>query len=112
MTRLLKLILLAPAAFALIVFAVANRHSVKVSLDPFGSADTTALTAAAPLFVLLIAAAMFGVVCGSAASWFAHGKYRKAARASRAETTQLRADALRLQARQGAGQAAGQETAP
>ena len=55
---------------------------------------------------------MFGVVCGSVASWFAHGKYRKAARASRAETTQLRADALRLQARQGAGQAVGQETAP
>ena len=100
MTRLLKLILLAPAAFALIVFAVANRHSVKVSLDPFGSADTTALTAAAPLFVLLIGAAMFGVVCGSAASWFAHGKYRKAARASRAETAQLRTDTQMLRARQ------------
>lgn len=87
-----------PAAFVLLVFAVANRHSVKVSLDPFGGAEAVGLSFSAPLFVVMIGAAMFGVLCGGVASWIAHGKYRKAARSARTETARLRAEAVSVRA--------------
>ena len=104
MTRLLKSILLLPLAFALIVFAVANRHVVKVSLDPFGGVESGALAASAPLFVLLLAAAMLGVLAGGAISWFNHGKYRKSARQARAEAERLKTEAARLKAQSAGAQ--------
>ena len=96
MTRLLKTMMLLPVAFVLVIFAVANRHLVKVSLDPFGGIDSGALAVSAPLFVMLIASAMLGVLCGGAISWFTHGKYRRATRLAKAESERLKADAARF----------------
>ena len=46
-----------------VVFAVANRHFVKVSFDPFNSSDAS-LSVSLPLFILLIGVALLGVVAG------------------------------------------------
>ncbi|MGO4872943.1 MAG: lipopolysaccharide assembly protein LapA domain-containing protein [Roseiarcus sp.] len=98
MVRFLKFVLIAPVAIVLLIFAFANRHFVTVSFDPFASGDIPAFAIDAPLFVVLIGAMMIGVVAGGAATWLAQGKYRRAARQSRAEADTWRAEAERMRA--------------
>jgi uncharacterized integral membrane protein len=93
MVRFLKLVLIAPFAILFLIFAFANRHMVTVSFDPFASGDVPAVAIEAPLFVALTLAMMIGVVAGGAATWLAQGKYRRAARQSRAEADKWRAEA-------------------
>jgi uncharacterized integral membrane protein len=93
MKNLLKFIVLAPVAILLLVFAFANRHVVTVSFDPFVEGDIAAFAITAPLFLILILAMMVGVLAGGAATWLAQGKYRRAARHSRAEAERLRGEA-------------------
>lgn len=81
--RLLKKILTwlfwGPVAVLVIGVAVANRHSVKFSLDPLSTSDPL-FSAEMPLFILLLAAVLVGLMIGGAASWINQGKYRRAAR--------------------------------
>jgi uncharacterized integral membrane protein len=93
MKNLLKFIVLTPIAILLLIFAFANRHLVTVSFDPFVEGDIAAFAITAPLFLVLILAMMIGVLAGGAATWLAQGKYRKAARHSRAEVERLRGEA-------------------
>lgn len=93
MVRFLKLVLIAPFAILFLVFAFANRHFVTVSFDPFASGDVPAFAIDAPLFVVLTAAIMVGVVLGGAATWIAQSKHRRAERRNRAEADKWRAEA-------------------
>jgi uncharacterized integral membrane protein len=90
MRRFLQMLIVVPAAFLLIVFAIANHHDVKVSLDPFARIDDATLSVHAPLFVVLIVAAMLGVVVGGIATWFSQGKHRRSEREARGEVDRLR----------------------
>lgn len=93
MVRFLKFVIIAPIAILLLIFAFANRHFVTVSFDPFESGDIPAFAIQAPLFVVLIAAMMIGVVAGGVATWFAQGKYRRAARQNAFEADKWRTEA-------------------
>ena len=64
MVRFFKLVALAIVAVVILVLAFANRHVVTVSFDPFASGDNSAFSIAAPLFAVVIASAMLGVVAG------------------------------------------------
>ncbi len=86
MRRFLKFLVLAPVALLFLAFALANRQNVTVSFDPFNSGDIPSPQLVMPLFILLIAATMFGVVLGGFATWVRQGRFRKAARAARAAT--------------------------
>jgi uncharacterized integral membrane protein len=97
--NLLKWIVLTPLVAVLLVFALVNRESVTVTLDPFGGSPP-ALSVTAPLFVVLGLAAMVGVVAGGIATWFAQGRHRRAARQARAEAERLRMENDRLAAAQ------------
>jgi hypothetical protein len=66
MLRLTALLLWGIAGLVLVLFAVANRGAVVVSIDPFAPADP-ALSARVPLFLLLFGAAALGVVLGGVA---------------------------------------------
>jgi uncharacterized integral membrane protein len=92
MVRFLKLLIIAPIAILLLIFAFANRQFVAVSFDPFASIDNSAYSLDAPLFILLILAMMLGVLMGGVAVWFGQGRHRRAARAGRADIEKLRAD--------------------
>ena len=98
MVRFLKFIIIAPIAILLLIFAFANRHFVTVSFDPFELGDVPAFAIQAPLFVVLIAAIMIGVVAGGATTWFAQGKHRRAARQNAFEADKWRAEAERAKA--------------
>jgi len=98
MVRFLKIAIFALAAVVLLGFAFANHHFVTVSFDPFASPDNAALSIAAPLFAVVIAAAMLGVVAGAFATWSSQGRHRRAARHSRYEADKWRAQAEALKA--------------
>ncbi|HLH12569.1 MAG TPA: LapA family protein [Methylovirgula sp.] len=91
MRRALQLIVLIPLAAIGLALAVANRHNVTVSFDPFSSDATGEVVA--PLFVVLIVALMLGVVVGSLATWVTQGRHRRALRDLRAEAGRLREEA-------------------
>jgi uncharacterized integral membrane protein len=96
MIRFLKVVILVLCAGVLLGFAFANRDFVTVSFDPFSSADNAAFSIPAPLFAVVIVAAMLGVVAGALATWFSQGRHRRASRQSRVETEKWRARAQAL----------------
>jgi uncharacterized integral membrane protein len=90
MRKFLNAVVLIPLGVIFVVFAVANRHLVKVSFDPFNS-DDPALGFTLPLFVVIIAVAVLGVIAGSLATWFGQRRWRRAARQHEADARSLRA---------------------
>ena len=90
MRKFLNAVVWIPLAVILVVFAVANRHLVTVSFDPFNSNDP-ALGITLPLFVVIIAVAILGVVAGGSATWFGQRRWRRAARQHEADARELRA---------------------
>ena len=91
-------LILVPLAIVLITFAVANRQTVVVSLDPFDQAHP-ALAVALPLFVLVLVLLIGGVIVGGVAAWLKQAKWRRAARLAEAEARELRAEVDRLKQR-------------
>src|SRR6476469_8190431 len=83
-------LVLIPLGVIFVVFAVANRHAVTVSFDPFNSTDPS-LGVRLPLFVVIIAVAILGVVAGGSATWFRQRHWRRAARQHEADARQMRA---------------------
>ena len=63
MRKFFTAVVLIPLGLIFVVFAVANRHLVTVSFDPFNSSDPS-LGVTLPLFVVIIAVAILGVVAG------------------------------------------------
>ena len=96
MIRFLRIVVIAVVAIILLLFAVANRQTVTVSFDPFGSVDNPAFAIPAPLFAVVIVSAMLGVIAGSAATWVSQGRHRRAARRHRADADRWRSEAEAL----------------
>jgi uncharacterized integral membrane protein len=90
MRKFFSALIVIPLGLILVVFAVANRHFVTVSFDPFNSADP-AVKVSLPLFVLIIAVAILGVVVGGCATWFGQRRWRRAARHHEADARAARA---------------------
>ena len=94
-------LILVPLAIVLITFAVANRQTVVVSLDPFDQAHP-AFALALPLFALVLVLVIGGVVVGGIAAWLRQSKWRRTARLAQAQARELRAEVDRL--RRGMGE--------
>jgi len=90
MRKFVATVVLIPLGLVFVVFAVANRHLVTVSFDPFNSTDP-AMAVTLPLFVVLILVAIAGVVAGGSATWFGQRHWRRAARQHEADARQARA---------------------
>jgi uncharacterized integral membrane protein len=99
MRKFFTALVLIPLGLIFVVFAVANRHLVTVSFDPFNSTDPSAAVRL-PLFVVIIAVAILGVMAGGSATWFRQRHWRRAARQHEADARQMRAQLadLRVQA--------------
>jgi uncharacterized integral membrane protein len=100
MRKFLRALIFIPLALMFTVFAVANRHFVTVSFDPFNSADPS-ISVSLPLFLLIIVVAILGVLAGGSATWFGQRRWRRAARqheadarAAKTQLADLRAGAL------------------
>jgi uncharacterized integral membrane protein len=78
-----------PLAIVFVIFAVANRHMVRVSFDPINTADP-ALSLSMPLFVLILLAAISGVAAAGVVSWFRQRRWRSVARRHEADARDAR----------------------
>ena len=92
MRRLLLWIVLLPLSVAIVLFAVANRGLVTISLDPFSQA-APAYAMALPLFLVIFAALILGVLVGGTAVWFGKLRWRLAAHRAEHEAARLKAEA-------------------
>lgn len=66
-------------ALAVAAIAVANRKNTLLSFDPF-SADQPAIALQLPLFWIILAAALVGIVLGGWSSWLAQAPLRRTIR--------------------------------
>jgi len=76
---LLTAVVLVPLGVLILLFALANRQWISVSLDPF-SAQDPAVVVSLPVFFVVLFALMAGVVIGGVATWLSQAKWRRAAR--------------------------------
>ena len=93
--KVVAAIILVPLAVIIVAFAVANRQNVTVSLDPFNP-DVPAASLTKPLFVVILAVLILGVIIGGVAAWLRQTKWRRTARRLEREVTNLRAEVAAL----------------
>lgn len=102
MRKFFTALVLIPVAIIFIVFAVANRHLVTVSFDPFNSSNPS-VGVTLPLFVVIILAAILGVIAGGMATWFRQGRWRRAARLHEADARLARTELADLRVHTASG---------
>ncbi len=93
--RIASLLLAFPLAVVLVAIAVANRHAVKLVLDPFRP-EAPALSVSLPFYAYLFGALLIGVLAGGAAAWIGQSRWRRTARHRTQEAVRWRAEADRL----------------
>jgi uncharacterized integral membrane protein len=89
--RIVSILVLVPLAIVFILFAVANREMVTLSLDPF-DATRPAFTYRMPLFILIFVLLLVGTLVGGIAAWLRQSKWRRVVRQLRDENRLLRAE--------------------
>ena len=90
MQKFFTALIVIPLGLLFVVFAVANRHFVTVSFDPFNTRDPS-VGVTMPLFAVIIIVAILGVVAGGSATWFRQRHWRRAARQHEADARQAQA---------------------
>jgi len=81
---------LVPLFVVLILFALVNRQLVVVNFNPFvAPAELTAPAFGVPLFLIIYAVLLIGVLLGGVATWFAQGSIRQEKRHWRREAEHL-----------------------
>ena len=98
--KIVKALVLIPLAIILISLAVANRQVVTVSFDPFDRVDP-AFSLALPLYVLILALVIAGVILGGVAAWMRQSKWRGRARQAEAQARALQLENDQLKRREG-----------
>lgn len=93
--RIAWIIIALPAGLLLVVLAVANRHDVRLSLDPFNP-ESPVLSLVLPFYVYLFAVMLIGVLMGGVAMWFSQGRWRRSARVQGRAAARWQAEADRL----------------
>jgi uncharacterized integral membrane protein len=89
--KIVTTIIVVPIAAVIVAFAVANRQTVTVSFDPFSTA-APAYAATLPLFAVIFAVLILGVLIGGIAAWIRKSKWRRAARQREAEVHALQGE--------------------
>ena len=109
--KIVTTIIVVPIAAVIIAFAVANRQTVTVSFDPF-STTAPAYAATLPLFAVIFAMLILGVLIGGTAAWIRQSKWRRAARQREADLRALQAEQETIRRRFGTAEQAPPEPAP
>lgn len=95
MRKLLYLVFVIPFGIILVTLALANRHDVRLVLDPL-SPEAPALSLEAPFFIFLLGGVITGLALGGFLTWLKQGKWRKTARRRAREADELRRESERL----------------
>jgi hypothetical protein len=84
------------AAVAIATLGVANRHAVRLVLDPFEPKDPL-IYVDLPFWLYLFAMLILGVLLGGFAVWLGQGKWRRLVRSRTHEALRWTGEAERLQ---------------
>jgi len=95
MRKVIYILFVIPLGVLLIALALANRHTVRLVFDPI-SPDAPLLSLEAPLFIVLLASLIIGLVLGGFLTWLKQGRWRRAARQRAREAEALRVENDRL----------------
>ena len=88
--RIVGWVVLVPLCLVMIVFALANRQLVVVNFNPLVPSEAlTTPGVGVPMFLVLFAVLLFGVLLGGVATWFAQAPHRRDERAYRRTRYQL-----------------------
>jgi uncharacterized membrane protein len=88
--RIAGWIVLVPLSLVLILFALANRQLTIVNFNPFVSPEALAAPGVGmPLFLVIFAVLLIGVVLGGIAAWFAASRVRRDRRRWQREAERL-----------------------
>ncbi|MCB1504362.1 MAG: hypothetical protein KDJ47_05235 [Hyphomicrobiaceae bacterium] len=93
--RITLLLIAFPVALLLVTLAIANRHVVRLVLDPFRP-EAPVIAIDLPFFYYLFGALLIGVVAGGAAVWLNQSHWRHTARHRTQEARRWHAEADRL----------------
>lgn len=94
--KILRWLFGAIALLVIVGLTIANRDSVRLSLDPIDGPQS-AWSIEAPLFVVAYGALILGVLLGVTVEWMAQGKWRKSARTAKSEISTLTRDLQKVQ---------------
>jgi len=84
-----------PVALVLLTLAIANRHPVRLVLDPFHPENPT-FSLTLPFYVYLLGGLMAGVALGGIVTWLTQGRWRHAANLRTREARRWQSEAERL----------------
>ena len=104
MLRTIKLFILAIIMVALILIGVANRDPITVKMVPDGLADLVPFattTPPLPLFAIVAAAIVVGLLIGYIIEYLREAKHRRRAEAKSREASQLKSKVRDLQKKTG-----------
>jgi uncharacterized integral membrane protein len=96
MRKFLTAVVLIPLGLIFIIFAVANRHAVTVSFDPFNNDIQEGIRL--PLFAVILSVAILGVLAGGIATWLGQHRWRRSSRRYQADAIEARAQLADLRA--------------
>ncbi len=108
--KIITAVIVIPLVAVIVAFAVANRQTVTVSFDPFSQA-APAYAATLPLFAVIFAVLIVGVLIGGIAAWLRQGKWRRTARRLEADVNKLHGELETIRRRFGTA-APAEEPAP
>jgi uncharacterized integral membrane protein len=91
MRKVLAWIVLVPIAVLALIFAVANRQLVTISVDPF-SVENPAYAVQVPAFLVIFISLIVGVILGGTAVWFGKLRWQMAAHRAEKELARLRTE--------------------
>jgi uncharacterized integral membrane protein len=94
MKRMLWWLLVVPFGAILVAMAVANRRLVTVSLDPFRP-DAPLIGLEMPLFFVIFATLIVGILIGGTVVWFKQGRFRRQCRIAEGDAARWRSEAAR-----------------
>ena len=92
MKKFLGRVIVWPLGAVAVVFLVANRQEVVLSLDPFNASNPAIATAPMPLWVWLSLALLFGFFLGVIGMWRSGGTKRRELSVLQRENAALRKD--------------------
>lgn len=109
--RIITVLVAFPLAALLITLAVANRHDVRLVLDPFRP-EQPAISVVLPFYAFLFGVLALGILAGGMAVWMSQGRWRRTARMRTQDARRWQAEADRLARERDANMAASASSGP
>ncbi|WP_196260064.1 lipopolysaccharide assembly protein LapA domain-containing protein [Pelagibacterium limicola] len=90
--RIIGWLVLVPLCAIILVFALANRHTVAVNFNPLVAVAGDAPGYGVPLFLIVYAVLFFGIALGGIAVWWTQGAHRRSEKRLARENERLKAE--------------------